>query len=854
MGGSARSAGQERMGRAGIGLGLVLAILACSLLGAGPVDAQQVLPSPGKPGNPICLKLREETPEVFGPTDVGATSGNQRLSVAVNPEGSLSVFRWPSVSYWEQLKYFTVDRDLPRLGLNANEGAFSGLALRLRGGGRRTVWLRDLPVTQRYGSEDSDTVVTRFRSRSLGLLVEIDDVVSPRGDVLQRRHVLRLERDSRVRSARLLAFANLNPTASKRRILPTEDWCEEVGGTDRARYDRATDALVYRISERDQSTGRHRSVAVAIAGSARSDGHQVGADTQTRHLSTLGGPQSAYDDAADGRLGGSGAFGPAEVDAALSMPLGRRPVTLTFAAGEDPDRATALLRRYRHRDAVAEARAKRRGYLDWLARAPLPRDAPASVVRLSKRALISLRQAIGEEAGQEGDAVAIVASLSTQSPYFLDWIRDGAFLNEALDEIGHPDLVDRHNAFYAEVQKKLEEGSPPGSPASVCEGPTPAGNWFQTNYADGPDAGTFTWEIDEAGFGLWTLWRHYERERSGPRRARARRYLERSYAAIRRTADFLVAFRDPLTALPPATACEDDNPPRQPKATMHSAGPVLLGMRSAESAARELGRPGDLSRFRRRRIELERAIEREYHAEGGAWTADVGDGGWALWPVRVKPYGDPRSRAQAELTWRRVAPHFQAPHGPVQRGAYEAKALHGLAHYYRAPGPRSARRRGRAAADSAGIRRVKRGLEWIADVQAAYQGTGILGETWYVRDGRVFSLVAQPHIWEQVLFYLAALEAYGRAPYRAGKPDDLLASASRSGPEREGHRDNRRGGQRGAGSEKAKAGGGKGGNGGGEGGGSLAVTGLTLGGLMVLGLGLVAAGRFLRSPSRPPAG
>lgn len=37
-----------------------------------------------------------------------------------------------------------------------------------------------------------------------------------------------------------------------------------------------------------------------------------------------------------------------------------------------------------------------------------------------------------------------------------------------------------------------------------------------------------------------------------------------------------------------------------------------------------------------------------------------------------------------------------------------------------------------------------------------------------MRDGRVLSVVAQPHVWEQALFYLAALQAYGSAPYRPG--------------------------------------------------------------------------------------
>ena len=733
----------------------VAASATCALLLTVPAAAQGPFPGPLEPDNPFCLKPGEETAEVYGPTDIGATVGNQRLSVAVNPEGTLSVFRWPSPSYYDQLRYMTIDREDPMLGVEPNEGAFSGLALTMRDGRREMLWLRDLKVRQRYASDDSDTVVTRFRSRRHRLLLELDDVVPRGADVLMRRHVLRLGRRSPVRSARLIAFANLNPTASKM-VLPTEDWCADEDGTDAARYVPASDAIVYEIAETDESTGDPRSVAVAIGTSRLSDGHQVGADTHTGHPSANDGPESAFADAdADGELSGNGVLGPAEVDAALSVPIGRRPVTVTFAAAPAAPAALVLLERYRLRDPVKAARAKRRSYLRWMTRGRLPRRAPASVTRLAKRALITLRQAIDEHAGRDGKKVAIVASIATQSPYGQDWIRDGAFFNEVLEKIGHSDLVERHNDFYVEVQHKLEEGAPPGSPLTTCAQTTPDGNWFMTNYADGPDAGIFPWEIDEASLGLWTLWRHYELNGGAS-------YLARVYPAIRRTAEFLMAYRDPLTALPPGTACEDDNYPRSGQPTMHSSGPVLLAMRAAVAAANAAGQAEDAERWGGRVTELEAAIDARYEEEGGAWTQDAGDAGWALWPIRVRPsYGDPRMRAQAELAWKAVAPSFDAPAGDRKRGAYEAKALHGLAFFHR-------------ATDPAGMERVKRGLRWIADVQAGWQRTGILGEVWYVREGRVISVVSQPHVWEQALFYLAAVKAYRGARFRAGKRDQLI--------------------------------------------------------------------------------
>ena len=494
-------------------------------------------------------------------------------------------------------------------------------------------------------------------------------------------------------------------------------------------------------------------MAIAFGTSRRSDGHQVGADHYADDSVSPDAPQSAYDDAADGKLSGNGAYGPAEVDSALSAPIApRRPVTVSFAAAASPAAATALLRRYRHRDPVREARAKRWSYLRWLGRAPLPRHAPRRVRQLAKRALISLRQAIYEHAGRQGNRVAIVASIATQSPYAEDWIRDGSFLNETLDTIGHPELVERHDYFYADVQHKLEQGAPPGSPLSACMQPTPDGNWFMTNYADGPDAGIFSWEIDEAGLGLWTLWRHYQR---APATRRA--YLERVYPAIRRTAGFLIAFRDPSTGLQPPTACEDDFQPRSGQPTMHGVGPALLAMRSAAAAAHALGHGDDEHRFAARAAELARAIDGHYQVDGGAWASDYSDGGWILWPERIKSsYANARIRAQARVVWHELAPSFQAPAGPRKAGCYEAKGLLGLGHLDRQVNP-------------SGLANVRRGLRWIADVEAAWQPTGILGECWFVRNGRMISVPSQPHIWEQSLFYLASLEAWGASPYRAGR-------------------------------------------------------------------------------------
>src|SRR5438128_2660846 len=85
---------------------LPVSLSAGALAACAPAAAQRRLPGIGqKQANPFCYKPGEQTYEVYGPTDIGGTDGNGRLSVAVYPQGTLSVFRWPSPSYYDQLKY-----------------------------------------------------------------------------------------------------------------------------------------------------------------------------------------------------------------------------------------------------------------------------------------------------------------------------------------------------------------------------------------------------------------------------------------------------------------------------------------------------------------------------------------------------------------------------------------------------------------------------------------------------------------------------------------------------------------------------------------------------------------------------
>jgi hypothetical protein len=59
-------------------------------------------------------------PEVYGPTDVNAQIANGNVAVGVNADGTITVFRYPSPPYYDQIKCRTASRDREFLGEKFN--------------------------------------------------------------------------------------------------------------------------------------------------------------------------------------------------------------------------------------------------------------------------------------------------------------------------------------------------------------------------------------------------------------------------------------------------------------------------------------------------------------------------------------------------------------------------------------------------------------------------------------------------------------------------------------------------------------------------------------------------------------
>jgi hypothetical protein len=691
--------------------------------------------------------------EAYGPTDVNAQAGDGRLTVNENAKGTLTVFKFPNPSYYNQVKYFAVSRD-PQGVAQAqfpNEGSFAGIAYRTRSG-TSFAWLRDWTTIQSYDSPDTPVPVTAYHSPpQLGLTVTDADLVVPGTATVVRQFWVARSRRSPVRSARLVYYENFNPVATRLTYLPIADWCLAQLSDQSARYDRAAHAIVNDWQGIDPASGRRTSVSLAIGFDGPDVQHQVGGDGYDP-AAVLGQPPDGYEQASlppHLLRGADAAVG--QTTGALEAPLrfdrrGRAATRVEIATASSDTQALRALRTARRERFRAQLSTVTADWHRWLRRTWLPASRDARVVSVAKRSLITVRLAIDPDSG------AIVASSDTQGPYGEDWIRDGSFINQLLDANGYTATVTRHNLFYARIQTSVTNPSPL----------RPPGNWAMTSYGDGIDGGPIPFEIDETGLGIWALASHAQ-SLAGARRTA---YLRRVFGAIERAADYLTVCVDPLTGLQ-CLANEDDNP--TPSESLHGAETTELGLRWALSAAAALRIGGvEVASWEARLSRLDGAIAalydpstqsyREGDSGGNAYNVSYGDGGWLLWPVALRSYTDPRMQGEAMAVRTAMDSSLASGHGE-----YEAKALLGLTYAWAHPtAPQS--------------RELHSTLSYIASRLTT--PTGLEGEAWERFGGHPVPVEDMPHVWEHTLLYLAAVRVDGRERYRFAR-DDYLSRACR---------------------------------------------------------------------------
>ena len=466
---------------------------------------------------------------------------------------------------------------------------------------------------------------------------------------------------------------------------------------------------------------------------------------------------SAYANAQDGALSRS-PIAACQANAALARRLnfrhGTASATFYVTVGGTRDEAYALLRQARAGDPDAQRAATEAWWRDWLAPAHLPDTDDPLVTAFAKRSLIVVRTATDNASG------AIVASINTQNPYGEDWVRDGSFINYALDLAGYPDVVSRHNRFYARVQRKAPGGwsliysfPPCDATHPVYPNCLPAGTYEQNYYADPAHVtpgDPVSFEIDEAGLGVWTMWDHYA-HLTDPTAAAA--YLADVCPSIQLGAVNLAACKDPTNNLQ-CQANEDDVIPLSQG--LQGAETVLLALRSAAAAAAACAfDPTEVAGWQARADELAQAIRDNFHVAGPPEHYEGGRPSWLLWPTPFFPPGDPAALAHADWLQQTVLDPILTR--TAVNGAYNAEALVARAQLLRQVDDRAA-----LAAMQDQVRFFIHELttpgtlhlsEAYARVQLDLNGDGIAPD--YLPENDT------PHVWEHSYLYTAAMLTFG---------------------------------------------------------------------------------------------
>ena len=781
----------------------------------------------------------------FGVSAVTAMSGNGGLTAGLSQRGELTVLSWPSPSFHDQLDYQTANgedaRDLPRYGAAPDRGLFAGLWIEPAEGDPYISWLRDpeWEHAQEYRTDTSPALVQSARLPGTGLSVFETIFVDRDADVLHRRAKIQRDADSTVRSVRYLLYANFAPQqdrpedVSDLAVFPPSEadddahdfaafWNPDAGALVQfspALRDYSTldglmggDWSAASWSDEGQgeasalATGVEDGVFLALVGATPPDGFQVGWDRSRPCPGGAGwtwSPATAWADAQDGELDGS-PLAACQADAVLAwhIDLGEPGDLVThsleqaLAVQDNQESALALATTARGTFDETLERSEA-SWNAWLAGLNVPTNLGEELQAFSERTLLAIAM------GTDRDRGAIVASISRQPGYHLDWPRDSTFFDLALDLAGAFDAVSEHSRFLIEVQNRTPEFSDfEGLEDRIV---SPTGAWFMNFWADGQESTNFLnpFEIDQVGLSLWKLTAHAAFAANNNRR---RDVLAAAWPTIERGADLLaacVADEHPAltdreaaagepnwypiwqdlragtapdaeprraaldagdwAALLPCRANEDDNP--VPSRSLYSTHVSRMGLLAAVDAARMLCVDDPrIAYWEARAHELATVALKEYYDPiDGTWE---GHGDWLLWPTPLwvdDAHADLFGGTEAadDFVEQALSDYAEAIHAEVnaavelqtEGAAYENKKTLNLARFW------TGERRPDAELWLENLEHLER-----MAVDFAIPGTRHVGEVFVSLDSDGDGIndsteqrVATPHLWAATLSYLTAM-------------------------------------------------------------------------------------------------
>ncbi|HUP48287.1 MAG TPA: glycoside hydrolase family 15 protein [Thermoanaerobaculia bacterium] len=359
-----------------------------------------------------------------------------------------------------------------------------------------------------------DTLVTDVSCENEGAALKLrcHDAVDPDANVYLRKVVVRNTR-SEARSIKLFFHHDLNLYGNA------------IGDT--AMYDPETRSIIH------YKARRYFLINAAVEGEAGIEEYACG-------RSGIGGAEGTWRDAEDGVLSMS-PIAQGAVESTIGIPLRLEPMgtaTLFYwiCAGRDYGEVRRLDANIRNE---GPSRALSRAGSYWYTWLHKPAEdifeLPDEIIDLYRRSLLVIRTQC-----DSGGAVLAANDSDIQwghnDHYSYMWARDAAFVCDAMDRAGFPELTRRFLQFAHRVIRDdgflLHKYNPDGSYAPLWH------PWVRAGRTQLPI------QEDETALVVWLVSRHYQRTRD-------LELLRLIYdRLVVRPAEFLVRYRDPETRLP----------------------------------------------------------------------------------------------------------------------------------------------------------------------------------------------------------------------------------------------------------------------------------------------------------------
>ena len=473
--------------------------------------------------------------EIYGPRDLAMVSGIGRLTVGVNGRGRISLCKWPSPGYNDQISYRV--RAAGPSGREVDPGHGLQWGIRMDG---ELVWMNDprWEIGQRYDAPSNTIMVTEARWSESDVVVTQHVSVLPLRDVF----VSELEVSGAASPPQLYWFANFTPCTRHLPELPVADWLLDDLNDFAAFSDGDEGVVVHFRPERPGREDWERAERLSKS-AARADQWRSFRDGTWIAYRGSGVFQAAHC--------GSGAVTPAEAVSLLRDVAGRA----SAATGDCYSVAEIIPEKksdhYRASVAVAfgESYGQVKELLDDLAEmdaADLFRETADFQRRLLKLAKYpeTENQRISDYlqraqltilASRDSITGSIVRSPAIQPPLARDWPRYGAWMIHAMDHAGGLNVAESHIKFYlSNVRSTYARGKPMGSLPS-------------STYTDGVEASPHFLVDDEAV--AWLLWAISEHGGFLPE-GRRNDFFESIWEPVVLCTDFLADWKDSRRGAP----------------------------------------------------------------------------------------------------------------------------------------------------------------------------------------------------------------------------------------------------------------------------------------------------------------